>query len=136
SALEQLLELRVGGIDGAPRGGVARLALRRLVLGGPRARVGELVLELAQRRLGLLDRALGALLLAQPVLARPARRRRRRRGGRRGLGRGRALRPGGPARRSRLAVLARGSALLADAHVLGPAADIAAQRALLDGDRP
>src|SRR5579863_8741514 len=60
--------MRVGGLDGAPRGGVARLGLGGLVLGGPRGGVGELVFERAQRGLGVFDCALRLLLVAQAIL--------------------------------------------------------------------
>src|SRR3954469_20513800 len=65
------LELRVGVLDGALGGRVARGRLRRLVLRRPRLRVGELVLERRERRLRLLDRTLELGLLALAVLRRP-----------------------------------------------------------------
>ena len=90
-------------------GGRGRAALRRR----PRRRVGELVLERLQRRLGGLDLALEPLLLlalfggaALPIWC--------------------AAWPLSAACRASRAAAPR--ALLADPHVLGPAADVAAQR--------
>src|SRR5208282_523705 len=96
--------------------------------------------------LGGFDRLLGLLLLAEPVL-----------GGSGGLGLARragglrraVVRAGGGAvlRRRAVGVCARavgarrarvqaaGARLFASAHVLGPAAEVAVKRVLLDGDR-
>src|SRR6185436_2388749 len=78
--LQVLFERRVGVVDRAPGGGVARGALRRLVLRGPGLGGGELLLERDEGRLGGLDRLLELGGLADRVLGR--------RGGRRGGGRG------------------------------------------------
>ena len=58
-SVDQRLQARVGVLDRAPGGRVTRLGLGRLVAGRPGRRVGELVLELAHRGLGLLDGLLG-----------------------------------------------------------------------------
>src|SRR5690606_19582083 len=109
-------------------GGVARLGLRRLVRRRPGGRIGQLLLDLRERRLGLLDGLLQALLLAQRVL---------RRTGRLRLA---ALAPrlARPATRLGAAALPgpRRAALLTHPLVLGPPALVGAQPPGLDRDRP
>jgi hypothetical protein len=144
---------------------VARLGLGRLIARRPRRRVGQFRFELLQRGLGLLDRPLRLLLLAEAVLRRSLRPRlglpaRARAGHVRRCGELRPVlaRTGAPAvgaaARSSRAVARRGraagggrraersgpaggggAALVTHTHVLGPAADVAAQRPVLDGDR-
>jgi len=119
-------------LDRAPRRRVAGLGLRRLVAGGPRRGVRELLLEPLERLLRVLDRVLGLVLIAEPVLGRsfgaaaPRRGCGRRRRGHRGGDRRRGAGIGGQA---------RGEPLLAHARVLRPAPLVAVQRALLDGHR-
>src|SRR4051794_25487352 len=122
------LELRVEALDLALGRGVA---LRRALAGGrrrPRRRVGELVLERGERRLGGLDlplergdellAILGRLLVGS-------------------LGAGDRFSRG---RLDRLAVFrtvtASGLALLSHPHILRPAPGIRAQRPVLDRHRP
>ena len=145
-------QARVGVLDGAPGGGVARLGLRRLVARRPRRRIGQLRLERAQRLLGLLRpparpsaarcslffdgpswRCRSAPSASRPRarIAPPARR-----AGAPSPSRWRAARAPRPAaRRARPASARRRgppavrAALFAGAHVLGPAAEVAVQRA-------
>ena len=65
-----LLERRVGVLDRALGGSVARRALGRLVLRGPRLRRGKLLLQSDERGLGGLDRRLQLGGLASGVLGR------------------------------------------------------------------
>ena len=158
-SVDQRLQPRVGLLDRAPRRGVARLGLGRLVLRRPGRRIGQLVLPARAapprpprpRARPSAARSAGSSTApsASACGVRPARcgslRRLRRRAGRRDarLGgacaapvRARAA-PAGAAGRLRAPArpASRGPALLAHAHVLGPAADVAAQRAVLDRDR-
>src|SRR3954463_14170434 len=64
------LELRVGVLDGALGGRVARGRLSRLVLRRPRLGIGELVLERRETPPRMVDRALELRLLARAVLRR------------------------------------------------------------------
>src|SRR5215207_4438975 len=123
-ALVELLDLAFGRL-------VAPHRLRRAPRVRPRARVGELVLERGERGLGRGDLVLEPRLAGPLVLG-------ERLGGRTGpLRRAVALRRSAALRRGLPGLLRRPlglAPLLAVAQVLGPAADVVAQRAVLDGD--
>src|ERR1700722_16306878 len=68
ASVDQRLQPHVGVLDSAGRSRVARFGLGSLVARDPRRRVGQLGFQRLQRLLRGFDRALGLLLIVEPVL--------------------------------------------------------------------